>query len=138
MSDTIAPPRQKLSREHIALRLLNLRLQYGAIIRQYNAFNAGMQDTCIDCGWTIQVGQRIVGAYWAFRPISGFYAHTECTPISDSRWLNDDDLTDIFGFGDYKNQKCKAHNEQVTHRTFIGEFVRYVCNKCVIEKSQRE
>lgn len=126
--------REKLTREHLALKVHNLRIKHGNVVRLCTAeFTARVQDTCIDCGWTIQIGDVIQSAIWQYRNVQGFYAHVECQPISDSAWLSNVDFADVFSRGDYAKQKCTKHYIQVTARILVGDHAIYVCSKCVKE-----
>lgn len=129
--------RQRLRREHIALRVHNMRLTFGVVIRGDDVFTARrFTDTCIDCGWTIEIGDHIVAAAWSSRPVTGFYAHTRCRPLP-SEWLTSVDFPVIIGNGDFNDQRCASHDAQVTARALFGDFVRYVCPRCVEENSIR-
>lgn len=124
--------RQKLALEHTALRMLNLRLKYGDVLRVGYPFRIVVKDTCIACGWPIDIGSYAQQAWWNHRRISGFYAHCTCSPVVTS-WINDDAYVDVISHGNYDRQMCKYHNtEQVTHRILThNDVVQYVCQRCV-------
>lgn len=127
--------RQKLSREHLALLVHNMRLKYGMIIRERDAsFTALHSDTCIDCGWAIEAGQYVTRAYWTNREVRGFYAHTPtCSPIDDSEWLKNREYDDVFSSSIlYMNQSCRIHHVQVIYRVLFDDHLEYVCAFCVL------
>lgn len=125
------PVRQKLSREHVALIVHNMRIKYGNIIRNESSFIARINDTCIDCGWSINIGDAITSAWWTHRHITGFYAHVKCGIITDSSWLNDTSLIDVLARGEFNAQKCGTHRRQVTHKIIYHNRVFYVCDQCI-------
>lgn len=123
--------RQKLSQEHTALIVLNMRIRYGAVQRIGNPIRIMMLDTCIDCGWPLNIGDCAQSAWWDARRINGFYAHYKCAPVHTT-WIMDDRYVDIFSTGDYNHQSCKWHpHNQVAHRIIVNDLLQYVCEECI-------
>lgn len=127
--------RRKLHHEHRALQFHNMRVRFGRVVRNTDRiFFARNTDTCIDCGWTINVNDRAVPASWLHRSISGFYAHVTCHGLP-SEWLTNTDFPVVIGEGVFPEHLCKPHRRQVTARVLCGDYIRYVCPACIEENN---
>jgi hypothetical protein len=125
--------RTRLAREHVALRVHNMRLKFGDVVREGRTLFSQHTGTCIDCGWTIREHDVICRARWERRSTAGFYAHEICSPIRDSEWLNDEtEFTDVFSRGKLLGlQCCLKHGNQVELQVLNGDYLRYACPRCV-------